>query len=80
MPPAYLASSAFATFGAGVFVSVRHFLMALTKTLAYYATEFITAVICFMIQAPPSLTFAVKLGGVFSKSGVHLVPCSQILD
>ncbi len=37
---------------ASAFAILSHFLLALTNTLALYATELITAVICFMIQAP----------------------------
>jgi hypothetical protein len=37
---------------ASAFAIVRHFLLPLTNTPAFYVTELITAVISFMIQAP----------------------------
>ena len=39
------------TYEISVFVIVRHFLLALTNTLAYFSTELIKAVISFMMQA-----------------------------
>jgi hypothetical protein len=48
---------------AQVFVNVNNFLIALTKTLAFYVTELIKVVKSFMIQAPGAYIEGVQLNG-----------------